>query len=358
MFANQIKAGILGATGYAGAELTRILLGHSKIQTLFLSSVSFQGQTMEAVYPSLLNCGSPKSPIFGTPMMLETAESVIEKSDVIFSCLPHGHAEKAGEVCINQGKLFIDISADFRFQDDEKTFSKWYGKPYANKELHAMAVYGLPEMNREAIKKARLIANPGCYPTSAELGLMPALWHKIADTSSFIIDSASGVTGAGREPSQSTHFPEANDAISPYKIGAHRHQPEIDRYVSIMAGTPVETIFTPHLAPMNRGILSTIYFKLSAPLSIDELHEIYASFYKDEPFIRILPAGGFASNRTVKYSNFCDISVHLSSNKKTAIIVSAIDNMVKGAAGQAIQNMNIALGFDETEGLLTVPPAF
>ena len=358
MYKNQIKAGILGATGYAGAELTRILLSHSKIQTLFLSSVSFQGQTMETLYPSLQNCSSQKSPIFGTPMVLETADSVIEKSDVIFSCLPHGHAEKAGEACIEQGKLFIDISADFRFQDDEATFIAWYGKPYANKELHALAVYGLPEMNREAIKKAKLIANPGCYPTSAELGLMPALWHKIADTSTIIIDSASGITGAGREPSQSTHFPETNEAISPYKIGAHRHQPEIDRYLSIMAGTTVETIFTPHLAPMNRGILSTIYFKLSVAISIKELHSLYLSFYKNEPFVRILPAGSFASNRTVKYSNFCDISVHLSSNKKTAIIVSAIDNMVKGAAGQAIQNMNIALGFDETEGLLTIPPAF
>lgn len=358
MYKNQIKAGILGATGYAGAELTRILLSHSKIQTLFLSSASFQGQTMETVYPSLQNCSSQKSPIFGTPMVLETADSVIEKSDVIFSCLPHGHAEKAGEACIEQGKLFIDISADFRFQDDEATFKAWYGKPYANKELHALAVYGLPEMNREAIKKAKLIANPGCYPTSVELGLMPALWHKIADTSTIIIDSASGVTGAGREPTQSTHFPETNEAISPYKIGAHRHQPEIDRYLSIMAGTTVETIFTPHLAPMNRGILSTIYFNLSDSISINELHSLYLSFYKNEPFVRILPAGSFASNRTVKYSNFCDISVHLSSNKKTAIIVSAIDNMVKGAAGQAIQNMNIALGFDETEGLLIVPPAF
>lgn len=358
MIDNQIKAGILGATGYAGVELTRILLGHHKIQTLFLSSVSYQGECIEAVYPSFLTCTSKSVPSFGTPGILESAESVIEKSKVIFSCLPHGHAEKAAEICIKQGKLFIDISADFRFQDDEQTFSAWYGKSYANKELHAMAVYGLPELNRDKIKNATLISNPGCYPTSAELGLMPALQHKLADTSSIIIDSASGVTGAGREPSQSTHFPEANEALSPYKIGAHRHQPEIDRYLSIMAGLPVETVFTPHLAPMNRGIVSTIYFKLSASLSIEELHEIYAGFYNDEPFVRIMPPGSFASNRTVKYSNYCDISVHLSSNKKTAIIVSALDNMVKGAAGQAVQNMNIALGFDETEGLMMVPPAF
>ncbi len=173
-----------------------------------------------------------------------------------------------------------------------------------------------------------------------------------------MVDSASGVTGAGREPSQTTHFPDCSDAISPYKVGAHRHQPEIDRYLSAMAGEPVSCVFTPHLAPMNRGIVSTIYFRLAKPMDAAAVRALYASFYAEEPFVRVLPEGSTASNRNVVFSNYCDLSVHLSSNGKTAIVVSTIDNMVKGAAGQAVQNMNLALGLEETAGLAMVPPAF
>jgi N-acetyl-gamma-glutamyl-phosphate reductase len=352
----MLRIGILGASGYAGAELVRILLSHPEQKELHLSSVSFEGKTLDEVFPSFYP--NPRGSAAGKAMRLENADAVIEASDIVFSCLPHGFAEKIAARCLEKGARFIDISADFRFGEDETTYTAWYGKNYAFPALHQVAVYGLPELNRDAIAGAKIIGNPGCYPTSAELGLYPALLYKIACPAGIIIDSASGVTGAGREPSQSTHFPDCADSISPYKIGAHRHQPEIDRYLSIMAGEPISSVFTPHLAPMNRGIVSTIYFTLTKPISAAALRELYAEFYAREPFVRVLPAGATATNRGVKFSNFCDISLHLSSNGKTGIVVSTIDNMVKGAAGQAVQNMNLALGLDETSGLTMVPPAF
>lgn len=351
----MIQIGILGASGYAGAELVRLLLAHPEQKQLHLSSVSFEGKTLDAVYPSLYSLSKREG---GPGLVLESADSVIEASEVLFSCLPHGYAEKAAERCLARGGLFIDISADFRFGDDEATYEAWYGKTFALPALHASAVYGLPELNRKKIRTARLIGNPGCYPTSAELGLFPVLSAGLADTSGIIIDSASGVTGAGREPTKTTHFPDCTEVISPYKVGAHRHQPEIDRYLSVMAGSPVSTVFTPHLAPMNRGIVSTMYFRLQATTEIKSLHDLYENFYAAEPFVRVLPLGATSSNRNVKFSNYCDISVHLSSNGKTGIIISSIDNMVKGAAGQAVQNMNLALGLEETAGLMMIPPAF
>lgn len=349
----MIHVGILGATGYAGLELTRILLQHPRVDRLSASSVSFEGKSLEDVYPSMVNVAN------GTALPpLEKAEDVMARADIVFSCLPHGHAETAGKLCVEAGKPFIDISADFRFGTHEELFKKWYGAGYEYPEVHAQAVYGLPELHRTAIKSARLIANPGCYPTAAELGLMPALQEGIADVSSIVITSMSGVTGAGREPSQTTHYPEAADAASPYKVGSHRHQPEIDLLLSEMARAEVHSVFTPILAPMNRGILSTICFGLVRPISAADLHALYADRYAGEPFVRVLPPGSTASSRFVKYSNYCDISVHLSADGSKAVIISAIDNMVKGAAGQAVQNMNILLGFDETEGLRFIPPAF
>jgi N-acetyl-gamma-glutamyl-phosphate reductase len=349
----MIHVGILGATGYAGLELTRILLQHPEVGVLSASSVSFEGESLEDVYPSMVN----RQDSVALPA-LEKAEKVIAKAEVVFSCLPHGHAEEAGYQCVTASKPFIDISADFRFGPHEDTFKKWYGAGYHYPDLHAQAVYGLPELHREAIESARLIANPGCYPTSAELGLMPVIQEGIVDLSSIVITSMSGVTGAGREPSQTTHYPEAADAVSPYKVGAHRHQPEIDLLLSEMAGTSVQSVFTPILAPMNRGIVSTICFRLARHLSVADLYAIYAKRYAGEPFVRVLPLGSTASNRFVKFSNYCDISVHLSADGERAVIISAIDNMVKGAAGQAVQNMNILLGFEETEGLRFIPPAF
>jgi N-acetyl-gamma-glutamyl-phosphate reductase len=357
-----MKAGVIGATGYAGAELVRILANHPKIDEMILSSVSFEGEQFADVYPNML--GRVCAP-------LVTAETVIDSADVVFAALPHGVGEPYAQACTETKIPYIDLSADFRFGDDEATFSAWYGKPYQYPQLHADAVYGLPELNRKRIQERAaagkiIIGNPGCYPTGASLGIFPALAKGLtADTAAIIIDSASGISGGGREPSRSFHYPECADSIAPYKIGAHRHTPEIERNCSAMADcahkSPPPIIFTPHLAPMNRGILSTIYIPLAESWRKEDpapIHALYADFYRDEPFVRVLPLGAIAAVNRVRQSNYCDISVHLDHQKTTLIVVSAIDNMVKGAAGQAVQNMNIIFKFDECAGLGMIPAIF
>ncbi len=373
----MITAGIIGATGYAGVELVRLLAAHPDVERLVLSSTSFEGGRIEDVYPNL----------FGrVAASLVKPEEVVAASDVVFAALPHGVGEAFAAQCMEKGISFIDLSADFRFGDDEATFTAWYGKPYAHPELRAKSVYGLPELNRAATvalaaKGACIVGNPGCYPTGASLGLYPALARGLLAAGTVIVDAASGVTGAGRNPTQATHFSDCSDALGPYKVGAHRHVPEIARNLAIMAGNPVPLVFTPHLAPMNRGILSTIYAPLAAPVAggaalgggglanprppageiadrVAEIRDLYASFYKDEPFVRVLGAGATATTRNVRASNYCDVSIHLDQAGTTLIVVTAIDNMVKGAAGQAIQNMNIVLGFRETAGIDAIPAAF
>ena len=370
--------GIIGATGYAGAELVRLLSGHPKVDKMLLCSVSFEGKGIEEIYPNFLN------KVTGT---LVKPEEVIAASDVVFAGLPHGVGEPYARTCLDKGISYIDLSADFRFDDDEATFNAWYGKNYAHPELHKNSVYGLPELNRKRIKELAaagpvIVGNPGCYPTCASLGVFPALAKGLAaEKATIIVDSASGITGGGREPSRSFHYPECADSITPYKVGEHRHTPEIARNFAAMAalgGNPAPAlIFTPHLAPMNRGILSTIYIPLSEKWRVggadpktvrppskeiaaktNEIRGIYSDFYKDEPFVRILPAGLTAATNRVRQSNYCDISVHLDQNGSTLIITSAIDNMVKGAAGQAVQNMNVVFNFDEDSGLQMVPALF
>jgi N-acetyl-gamma-glutamyl-phosphate reductase len=377
-------AGIIGATGYAGAELIRILAGHPRIKGLVPASVSFEGERIETVYPNFL--GKISFP-------LVKAEEVIAKSGVVFAALPHGVGEPYAKVCLEKGIPFIDFSADYRFGGDEAVFTAWYGKAYVHPELRQRSVYGLPELNREKILDLKasgpvIIGNPGCYPTAASLGCFPALAKGLAAPGTIIVDAASGVTGGGREPVRSFHFPECSDSMTPYKVGAHRHTPEISRSLAVMAaagGLPAPSvIFTPHLAPMNRGILSTIYIPLKpewrmppaqsgAPAAgrnvprppskeiesqTAEIRRRYEDFYKDEPFVRVLPPGLTAATNRVRQSNFCDISVHLDQDGTTLIIISAIDNMVKGAAGQAVQNMNIVMEFGETEGLEMIPALF
>jgi N-acetyl-gamma-glutamyl-phosphate reductase len=368
-------AGIIGATGYAGAELVRLLSGHPKITKLVLSSVSFEGDKIEDIYPSFLGR------ISGT---LLKAEDVIASSDVVFSALPHAVGEPFAAACMERKIHYIDLSADFRFDDDEETYSAWYGKKYQFPELHKKSIYGLPELNRqrikeEAAKEPIIIANPGCYPTGASLGIFPSLNRDIhvnncsciADCSDqpIIVNAVSGTSGGGREPSRSFHYSECADSVAPYKVASHRHSPEIMRNIAMMAGgSPVpQVIFTPHLAPMNRGILSTIYIPLSmkwrvTPSKIEskteEIRQFYIDFYKNEPFVRILPAGLTVAANRVRLSNYCDISVHVALNGSTLIVTTAIDNMVKGAAGQAIQNMNIIFGYDEKTGLEAIPMLF
>jgi N-acetyl-gamma-glutamyl-phosphate reductase len=342
------KAGIIGATGYAGAELYRLLLNHPEIEISGLSSVSFTGQNISDIYPGFSQVGS-------APLLSE--DEVIEKCDVVFCSLPHGLSEKIAQKCLDQGAVCIDLGADFRLED-ETSYKKWYENDYQIPSLHEESVYGLPELNRENIKKARLIGNPGCYPTSVALGLFPALRENLCKTENMIVDAKSGVTGAGRGLTQNTHYPDCNEAFAPYKVGAHRHTPEIEQTLTQMAKKPVHITFVPHLLPINRGIISTIYTDHMTKTSLADIHRLFCDFYQKEPFVRVMPLGSVANVKNVRLSNFCDISLHEDLHTNKLIIVAAIDNMVKGAAGQAIQNMNLVFGFEETAGLHLIPPAF
>ena len=270
--------------------------------------------------------------------------------------MPHGLSEPLGKKCVELGKKLIDLGADFRLDSDD--YEQWYGLTYKEPELHNESVYCIPELHRDRVKNQKILGNPGCYVTSASLAIAPLLAKGVCKTEGIIVDSKSGATGAGRALALNTHYTECNEAFAPYKIATHRHTPEIEQNLSEIAGEDIKITFVPHLLPLNRGIVSTCYVDLKETLSEDEIIALFSDFYKDEPFIRILEKGKIANLKYVKFSNFCDISIHLDSRTNRAIIVSAIDNMVKGAAGQAIQNMNIMCGFDETAGLKLIPPAF
>lgn len=364
----KIKVGIIGSTGYAGVELFRILLRHPGVEKIFCSSVSFEGQQIDGVYQNLIGQMGDKC-----DGKLLTADEVKEKSDIIFTALPHGIAEEYADYCLSHGKKLIDLSADFRYGMDEETFKTWYKKEYRFPKTHEVSVYGSPEMNREQIKKASIIGNPGCYVTSATLGLLPMLKKGLVNTDCIIVDSKSGVTGSGRNPSMANQFCECGESFSAYKIGAHRHQSEIERNMTTLAGKKTNVIFTPHLLPQNRGILSTIYAPLTEEAAsslkakaqsdfegdmASAIRAIYKEAYKDEPFVRVLPAGVAPTTRTIRYSNYCDLQVYVVNGGKMLEVVSVLDNMVKGASGQAVQNMNLMFGFEETCAIDFIPPAF
>lgn len=344
----MIKAGIIGATGYAGAELVRILINHPEAEISGVCSVSFEGKPISEVYPSLYGV---------CDMVCTDAETVIDASDIVFACVQHGISQEFAEKCSKKNVKFIDLGADFRLESEED-YKEWYGGSYICHELHEKAVYGLPELFRDDIAKTDVIANPGCYPTSIALGLYPALKNGFVSTDGIIIDSKSGVTGAGRGLSETTHYPSCNEAFSPYKIAAHRHTPEIEQTLSKISGEKLNVLFVPHLLPVNRGIVSTIYAHLANGVTMEEIRMAYEKAYGDEYFVRVMGEGKVANLRNVKCSNFCDISLHMDERTNTLIIVSAIDNMVKGAAGQAVQNMNILFSLPEKTGLTMVPTSF
>lgn len=345
----MIKVGIIGATGYVGAELTRLLLSHPKVNLYKISSMSYKGEKISNIYKNLFN---------QTDLICEDIDDVIDNCDVIFTALPHGLSEEIICKAFNKGKLSIDLGADFRL-DSEDSYEKWYGKKFSENELHKYSVYGLPELNREKIKNSKIIGNPGCYPTSIELALLPLLKSSMIETKKIICDSKSGTTGAGRGLSESSHYTNVNENFNPYKIGCHRHIPEIEETLTKMSDDDVTVIFTPHLLPINRGILSTIYCTLkNSSISLDKIYETYDKFYKNEPFVNVLPLNSVAKIQDVTLSNNCNISLHLNHRNDELIIISTIDNMIKGASGQAIQNMNIALGFEENCGLKFISPPF
>ncbi|MBI5100804.1 MAG: N-acetyl-gamma-glutamyl-phosphate reductase [Nitrospirae bacterium] len=339
----MLKVAICGASGYTGIELLRILAGHPGVRITAVTSERSAGKKVSDVFPHLSVYGGLKF----QPM---DRDALVDKADLFFLALPHGASQEAVSYFFSRKKLVIDLSADFRLSD-EKVYEKWYGLEHKFIPALRKAVYGLPELYRARIKKAKLIANPGCYPTSAILGLMPALRSGIIDTSNIIVDSKSGVTGAGRKADLAVSFCEVNEGFKAYGIGNHRHTPEIEQELSGIHGKNITVNFTPHLLPVDRGILTTIYARVSKKTSQEEVGGIYQKAYKKEPFVRVLAAGVYPNINNVRGSNFCDIGVKLVERTSTLIIVSAIDNLVKGASGQAIHNMNIMTGFRETEGL-------
>ncbi len=343
-----IKTGVLGATGYAGIELCRLLLRHPIAELAAVGSVSFEGKPLSDIYPALRE---------RTDLVCESAEQVIAKSDVVFAALPHGLSEDTAAVCAKAGKVFIDLGADFRL-DDADTYTSWYGVEVKHQELHKEAVYGLPELFREEILGKRIIGNPGCYPTVSALGIAPALRAGLVSKTGIIVDAKSGVTGAGRGLSQTTHFPDCNEAFSAYKVASHRHTPEIEQTLGKLAGSDVVITFVPHLLPVNRGILSTIYAKIKPGVAFDDIREAYQKAYEKEQFVRLMPKGQEVNISHVRGSNYCDVQIYHDARTGTLIATAVIDNMVKGAAGAAVQNMNLLSGLPEETGLTDIPLPF
>ena len=338
----MIKAAVLGATGYAGIELVRILSNHPDVELSVLGSHSFAGQNISDVYKN-----------FKHILDLDCEELDLDKvseCDIAFTALPHGASKTVIPSLIEKGLKVIDLSGDFRY-DDVKVYEEWYGEEHSSPELLAESVYGMPELYRDKIKNARLIGNPGCYTTCSILGAVPLLKSGLAKTDNIIVDALSGVTGAGRGLALGYHFCECTENTKAYKVATHRHTSEIEQEYSNAAGEPVVISFTPHLIPMKRGILATIYVNLNRESSAEELTEIYKKYYENEFFVRVKDAGDLPETKRVAGSNFVDIGVCYDKRLKRAVIISALDNIVKGAAGQAVQNMNIMFGLDEKTGL-------
>jgi len=326
-----MKVSVIGATGYTGAELVRILSRHPEVELVSITSQTFAGKKISEIYPFLI-------------------DKIASSSSFVFTALPHKTSmEIVGELYL-RGKRVVDLSADFRLKDPA-LYEKWYGVSHSKRKLLHEAVYGLPELYREKIREARLVANPGCYPTSIILALAPLLKSHLIKEESIIVDAKSGVTGAGRKLTLATHFPEINENFYPYKVEGHRHLPEMEQELSRLAGTQVKVTFVPHLAPLNRGILSTCYASLKRYTKVEKILRIYRDFYKDEPFVEILEKGKVPRITDVATSNRCRIGLAVDERTDRIIVISAIDNLGKGASGQAVQNMNIMCGFKEDEGL-------
>lgn len=338
----MIKAGIIGATGYAGSELVRILSNHPEAEIKTITSKSYTSQNYGDIYENFRHINKICEE--------ENIKEMSKECDVIFIALPHGVASKKIDKSILENTKIIDLGADFRLQDID-IYTEWYKTTHEAKDILLEAVYGLCEINREKIKGKRIIANPGCYTTCSILSLYPLVKEKMIDLKTIIIDAKSGVTGAGRGISLGTHYDEVNESIKAYKIASHRHTPEIEEQLSYAAGEKIVLSFTPHLTPMNRGILSTCYAVLNKKYNYDEIKSVYNKYYKDEYFIRITKEGIFPETKWVKGSNFCDIGFKIDERTNRIIVIGAIDNLYKGAAGQAVQNMNILFGIDEKTGL-------
>lgn len=342
----MIRVGIVGGTGYTGVELLRILALHPNVKVSVVTSRTDAGMRVDALYPSLRGVIDV---IFSTPELDKLAEC-----DVVFFATPNGTAMQSALTLLERGVKVIDLSADFRLKDVVE-WSKWYGMEHACPELLEEAVYGLSEVNREAIKKARLIACPGCYPTSVQLGFLPLLENCLVDSNHLIADVKSGVSGAGRKAEISSLMSETGESFKAYAASGHRHLPEITQGLNAAAKNKVGLTFVPHLVPMIRGIHATLYAQLSHNrVSLDEIQGMFEQRYANEPFVDVLPISSHPDTRNVRGSNRCQIALHQPQGGQTIVILSVIDNLVKGAAGQAVQNMNLMFGFPEDQGLKTL----
>ena len=340
----MLNCAVLGATGYTGAELTKLLLAHPHVRVALLTTRQEKSIALREILPSV----AKNITLEITPYSFD---AVKKKADVVFLCLPHTEAMTAAEQLLAVGKTVIDLSADFRLRD-KKIYEKWYGVNHVAPQYLSKAVYGLCEVYREKIKKADLIANPGCYPTGPSLALIPLLKKKLIKPNSIIINAASGVSGAGKKLASATQFCEVDGNYSAYKVNRHQHTPEIEQTLSDAAGKPVKVTFVPHLLPVNPGILATIYAETTAKATEALIRKTLETAYQQAPFVRVKPAGQYPSLKDVQHTNFCDIGVSVQEETGRVVLITAIDNLVKGAAGQAVQNMNLRFGFPEEAGLL------
>lgn len=336
----MIRVAILGASGYSALELMKLLLRHPEAKITALTTRHPEPRPIAQVHPVLAG---------RLNLNLEnlSSEEVADRADAVFCCLPHGASAAAVAKLLPAGKKVIDLSADYRLTDAAE-YAKWYGLEHADPGRLSEAVYGLPELYGDMIAGAALVANPGCYPTSAILALAPLLRAGVVSRRGIIIDSKSGVSGGGREPKPTFHFPECNESVAAYGVGNHRHMPEIDQILSVAAGEPVRVVFTPHLIPMDRGILSTCYAEPTAEMTADDVIALLRQFYSEEPFVRVSDA--LPSTKHVSGTNFCDLTARVVRGR--VVVISAIDNLIKGAAGQALQNFNLMHGIPETAALL------
>lgn len=338
---------IIGASGYTGVELARILCNHPEVNVTAATSRQYDGQPLSNVFPNLRGK-------FDLICRNHTIDELIDMADFFFTAVPHKTAMDIVPTLLQAGKKVVDLSADFRIRD-VATYEKWY-QPHSSAAIIDEAVYGLPELYREDIKNRRLTANPGCYPTSITLGLAPLLKANVIDPKTLVIDSKSGTSGAGRGASVGTLFCEVTDGFRPYGVGGiHRHIPEIEQEINAFLDHPVNISFTPHLLPISRGIMSTIYATVNEGITVDAVQKLYSDMYDSEYFVRVLEPGTFPATQHVRGSNYCDIGFAIDERTGRIIVMSTIDNIVKGASGQAVQNMNLMLGFEEQAGLEGAP---
>lgn len=340
----MIKIGIVGASGYSGSELLRFLVNHpGGLQVALCTSETYAGQCIDSVLPNLRGFLSSKFEALDL-------DSLKEKVDVVVLAVPHKVAMSFVPPILAQGLRVVDFSADYRLEDAE-TYEAWYHVKHTSTSLMSQSVYGLPERYRDCIRSAQLVANPGCYPTSAILAAMPFVKHSAVELDSIIVDSKSGISGAGPKPSENTHYANRESNFVAYGIGTHRHTPEIEQELSAVASEPVRVTFTPHLVPMTRGILSTVYMRLTEDISTAEALDMYTAFYENEPFVRVLPTGTYPQTKAVLGTNYCDVGLEVDTRTRRIVAMAAIDNLGKGAAGAVVQNLNLMFGFQETDGL-------